>query len=322
MEDSPDTDLARASELWDKTARERNANPVQGWLDSPIVLESYVQPRVSGSPSVNWLFALVERLRIPPTGRWISLGCGSAGLEIVAAKAGLFSSLRAFDTSPVSLDVARTAAAKEGVDFIEFEIADLNRIRLPAASCDVVLMNMSLHHVKELRYLLGQIHSALTPGGFLLINEFIGPRQFQFTDLQLSLVRELLAAIPEFWKKDSATGQIKTEYIRMPVEHWNVADPSEAIRSDRILEEVRRRFRVIERKDYGGTILNLLLEHVIHNFDPSDEKDVAVIRLLGTIEDLLIRNGVIPSDFTVVAARKRNRFSPAGLRSRASGDHF
>jgi ubiquinone/menaquinone biosynthesis C-methylase UbiE len=309
-----ETDLERASRLWDKTAREREANPVQGWLDSPIVLESYVQPRVSGSPTVNWLFALVERLGIPPTARWISLGCGSAGLEIVAAKSALFGSLKALDSSPASLELARAAAAKEGVTSIEFDIADLNRLRLPAGSCDVVLMNMSLHHVKELRYLLAQIHSALTPGGFLLINEFIGPRQFQFTDLQLSLVRELLSAIPDFWKRDSATGGIKTEYVRMPVE-----DPSEAIRSDRIIEEVEKRFQVVERKDYGGTILNLLLEHVIHNFDPSDEKDVAVIRLLGTVEELLIRNRIIPSDFTVVAARKKSLFPLGGLRSRASG---
>lgn len=314
-----ETDLERASHLWDKTARERETNPVQGWLDSPIVLESYVQPRVSGSPTVNWLFALVERLGIPPAARWISLGCGSAGLEIVAAKSALFGSLKAFDSSPASLELARAAAAKEGVTCIEFGSADLNRVRLPAVSCDVVLMNMSLHHVKELRYLLAQIHSALTPGGFLLINEFIGPRQFQFTDLQLSLVRELLSAIPDFWKRDSATGGIKTEYVRMSVEHWNVADPSEAIRSDRILEEVEKRFQVVERTDYGGTILNLLLEHVIHNFDPSNEKDVAVIRLLGTIEELLIRNRIIPSDFTVVAARKKNRFSLGRPRLRASG---
>lgn len=308
MSDANETDLERASDLWDATARERVTNPVQGWLDSPIVLEAYVQPRVSGSPKVNWLFGLVERLGIPRTARWVSLGCGSAGLEIVAAKSGLFGSLRAYDGSPVSLNLARGAAAKEGVTNIEFDSADLNRLRLKAHSCDVVLMNMSLHHVKEIRFLLEQIDSALTAGGYLLVNEFIGPRQFQFTDLQLSLVRELLAAIPDNWKRDSATGAVKTEYIRMPVEHWNVADPSEAIRSDRIIEEIQRRFDVIERKDYGGTILNLLLEHVIHNFDSCNEKDVSVIRLLGTIEDLLIRNAVIPSDFTVVSARKKRRF--------------
>ena len=33
--------------------------------------------------------------------------------------------------------------------------------------------------------------------------------------------------LPEFWRRDSATGGLKDEYIRMSVEHWNVADASE-----------------------------------------------------------------------------------------------
>jgi ubiquinone/menaquinone biosynthesis C-methylase UbiE len=308
-----ETELDRVTALWDKTAQDRAVNPLQGWLDSPIVLENYVRPRVSGSPYVNWLVGLIERLRIPNTARWLSLGCGAAGTEIFIAKLGLVSSLVALDSSPASLEQARQAAEAEGVTSVEFGQADLNRLQPPKAGYDVVLMNMSLHHVKEIRALLSRVRRALRPGGLLLLNEFIGPRQFQFTDLQVSLVEKLLAALPSFWRMDSATGEIKSEYRRMPVEHWNIADPSEAIRSDLIVSEVSRQFQIVERVDYGGTILNLLLEHIVHNFDPADEKDVAVIRLLGTIEGILLEGGMIPSDFTVIAARKRSAM-PAFLR--------
>jgi ubiquinone/menaquinone biosynthesis C-methylase UbiE len=301
------SDLERVRELWDKTVEQRIQNPLQGWLDSPIVLESYVQPQASGSGQVNWLIGLVERNRIPRTGRWLSLGCGSAGIEIFAAKQGLFRSMLALDASPASLEAARKAAQAEGVTNIEFGPADLNRLDLPPSEYDVVLMNMSLHHVRELRDTISQVHRTLRPDGFFLINEFIGPRQFQFTDLQVSLVAELLAALPPAWRRDSATGELKTEYIRMPVEHWNVADPSEAIRSDRIVPEVERQFDVIERIDYGGTILNLLLEHIIHNFDPADEKDVAAVRLLAAIEAILIRQRIIPSDFTFMVMTKKTK---------------
>lgn len=313
MERPTEPDLDRVAERWDTTVRERAANPLQGWLDSPIVLETYVQPKISGSPHVNWLVGLVGRLGIPKTGRWLSLGCGSAGQEIFAAKMGLFASLVALDASPASLEQARQAAAAQGVANIEFGSVDLSRLRLSSRAYDVVLMNMSLHHVKGLGNVLGQVYRSLRPEGLFLINEFVGPRQFQFTDIQLSIVRELLAAMPPRWRMDSATGVVKSEYVRLPVEHWNVADPSEAIRSDRIVPEIEKRFETVERIDYGGTILNLLLEHIVHNFDPADEKDVAVIRLLGTFEEALIRSGVIPSDFTVMAAKKRpfrfwNRF--------------
>lgn len=299
------SDLDRVTELWDRTARDRAVSPVQGWLDSPLVLESYVQPTVSGSPQVNWLIGLADRLKIPKTTRWLSLGCGSGGLEIFAAGQGLFRSLTAYDVSEASLDQARQAAAAQGIQNLEFRLGDFHRVELPAAAYDVVLMNMSLHHVKELRRVLAGVQRTLTPGGWLLVNEFIGPRQFQFTDLQLSIVRDLLAAMPASWRQDSTTGEVKTEYRRMPVEHWNVADPSEAIRSDLIVEELQRQFRIVERIDYGGTILNLLLEHIIHNFDAADEKDVAAIRLLSAFESILIRQGAIPSDFTVMAMKKR-----------------
>jgi ubiquinone/menaquinone biosynthesis C-methylase UbiE len=302
--------LERTAALWDETARQRAVNPIQGWLDSAIVLETYVQPRFSGSPHVNWLIGLVDRLRIPKTGRWLSLGCGAAGLEVFAAGQGLFQSMVALEASSISLDQARQAAATQAVTNVDFRLANIDRLELDPSSYDVVLMNMSLHHVKELRTLLSQVRRALRADGFFLINEFVGPRQFQFTDLQLSLVADLLAALPEEWRRDSTTGQVKDHYRRMPVEHWNVTDPSEAIRSDRIVPEVEKQFRVIERIDYGGTILNLLLEHIVHNFDPAVEKDVAAIRLLSTFEAILIRQGVIQSDFTAMAARKRDRLRP------------
>lgn len=303
MDDS--SELERVRSLWDKTSEERLRNPVQGWLDSPIVLENYVQPKVSGSPQVNWLVGIVERQRIPKDGRWLSLGCGAADIEIFASHQGLFRSLVALDASPASIEVGRASAAAKGVSNIEFGLADLNHLDLPEAAFDVVLMNMSLHHVKQVRETLSQVHGALRPHGRLLINEFIGPRQFQFTDLQLEIVEQLLRALPPFWRQDIATGGEKTRYVRMPVEHWNVADPSEAIRSDIIVSEVERQFEVIERIDYGGTLLNLLLEHIIHNFNPGDPKDVAVIRLLAEFESILIGKGCLPSDFTVMALGKK-----------------
>ena len=296
--------VRRAADRWDRTAQERASDPLQGWLDSAIVLEKYLQPRISGFANVNWLVGLAQRLRIPKGGRWLSLGCGTGDQEIIAAKAQLFSSLVALDASAQSLEEGRRRAAASGITNIEFGTVNLDALDLPPSAFDVVLMNMSLHHVKRLRLVLSQIDRALRPAGLFLINEFVGPRQFQFTDLQLGLVRELLDDLPSEWRRQRG-GEIKTEYVRLPVEHWNRADPSEAIRSDRIIPEVERRFQVVERIDYGGTLLDLLLEHIVHNFDSSKEKDVAAVRLLARVEDVLIRAGVLPSDFTVMAMRKK-----------------
>jgi O-antigen biosynthesis protein len=294
---------SRVVARWDETATARAIDHLQGWLDSPLVFGEIFPTRVSGAPHTNWIEGLMARAGIPKGGRWASLGCGAAGEEIKAAKLSLCGRLSAFDASRASLDLARRAAAEAGVTNLSFDTIDLDRFSLPAGAFDVVMMNMSLHHVREIRVTLETVSRALAPGGFLLLNEFVGARQFQFPETQLEAVRTLLAALPEPYRKDSTTGLPKTEYVRMPVEHWNVADPSEAVRSDLILPEVERLFEIVVRADYGGTILNLLLEHIVHNFDPLDEKDAALVRVLAAAEALLIDSGVLASDFTAIAAR-------------------
>lgn len=303
--------LEKVVSRWDATAEARLENPIRGWMDSPIVLETCVLPKLGGGPGRHWLPALVERHGISKHSRWLSLGCGAAGTEIAASGWGLFRSMLALDASSNSLKIAAANAERQRATNIEFGSADLERLELPRAAFDVVLMNMSLHHVRNLRGAILQVRRALLPGGFLVVHEFVGPRQFQFTDVQLRLVRDLLSALPERYRRDSTTGQIKADYVRRPIEYWNVADPSEAIRSDCIVAELERQFRIIERLDYGGTILHLLLENIVHNFDAADERDRALIALLGRIEDALIRAAVIGSDFTLMTLRPaRNFLSP------------
>lgn len=307
-EDTPTLDdpLCRVAKCWDRTTETRSQNPFRGWLDSYHIASERLNARVTGSPSVNWLIGLARRLEIPSTSRWLSIGCGAAGQEIGAAQEGLFAHLDAIDISPAALDEARRVAAAAGVENVTFHELDFHHFEPPPESYDVVFMNMSLHHVAELDSLLSRIATSLTPNGFFLINEYIGPSQFQFGDLQLTIVRDLLAALPEELRQDLTTGATKTCYERRPVEYWNMVDPSESVCSELIVPTLDRYFDVVERIDYGGTILHLLLEHVIHNFDESNAYHLAILRLLAGIEDVLIGRGVVTSDFTVMALRRND----------------
>ena len=310
MTDAGKEELQRVAALWDDSTRNKERQPLQGWLDSPLVREICVLPRITSRTAITWVEAMSERLGLRSGGTWLSLGCGVAATEIAAGTRGLFDSLDALDASTVSLAAARKAAAAAGVSTITFGDVDLNDVRLSESHYDVVMMEMSVHHVRELENLLSEILRALKPDGHLLVNEFIGPRQFQFTDLQLGIVREFLAVLPRRLRQDSWTGGLKSEYVRMPIEHWNTVDPSESIRSDEIVPVLESVFDVVLRVDYGGSVLMLLLEHIIHNFDPGDPNDIEVLRLLTRAEEALIRQNVIPSDFTMIAARKRSSLAP------------
>jgi hypothetical protein len=84
----------------------------------------------------------------------------------------------------------------------------------------------------------------------------------------------------------------------------NAVDPTEAIRSSEIIPLLRASFDVIEQIDYGGTLLNLALEEITGNFAETPE-DLAVLQRLFDAERDYLRQGVIPSDFSVLVARNR-----------------
>jgi hypothetical protein len=51
----------------------------------------------------------------------------------------------------------------------------------------------------------------------------------------------------------------------------------------------------------------MLLDGIIANFDEEKEYDVAILRLLSYIDSILISEKVMPSDFAVVVARKKEK---------------
>ncbi|MCL5267868.1 MAG: hypothetical protein M1469_07180 [Bacteroidetes bacterium] len=68
---------------------------------------------------------------------------------------------------------------------------------------------------------------------------------------------------------------------------------------------LERKFNVLERRDYGGTILQPLLKDISHHFiEMTPEKEEA-LRLLFRAEDFLLGARLIESDFTFAVAQKK-----------------
>jgi len=82
-------------------------------------------------------------------------------------------------------------------------------------------------------------------------------------------------------------------------------DPSEAVRSSAIVPLVGKYFRIIERNDYGGTIINTLLQDIIGNFRKDRLLDLRILRILFQLERLLVKSKVLPSDFTLIVAGRK-----------------
>ena len=89
----------------------------------------------------------------------------------------------------------------------------------------------------------------------------------------------------------------------LPLAHFQRHSPLEGASSRQILPALERRFELVDRRDYGGTLLNPLLEGIVANFSDSSANDRALLELVAACERLLMREGELPSDFAVLIAR-------------------
>lgn len=290
----------------------RTAPAAVGWTDSPTIAGEHIQPMVAQRTSEgHWLLDMFSQLPIPRNGAWLSLHCGGAGLEFLALQRGLFATLDGYDPSPQAIATARAWVAQHGIGGVRFAVGTVPDIDPAPASCDVVLSNFTLHRVRDLDGFLARLDRALRPGGWLILNEYVGPRHFQFQPRQLQIVEELLAALPVRLRLHWPSGLLKSFHLPPPVAHFLAHAPNEAVSSEEIVPGVSARFDLVSRRDYGGSILSPLLEGIIGDFNESREDELAMLRLLAAFERILLREAALASDFTVLVARKRATGEPA-----------
>jgi len=299
----------RAAMYWDNNVKihEDITSPIS-WLDSPLVRTYAIKKLPAGKKDyfVNEWLIWVKDNHIPvPLERGLAIGCGDGSLERHAISLHICSAIDGCDISRKSIEKAIQLAKKNNLsDSIRYFVCDMNHHVLEPLKYDIIFCGSSLHHLKNLEHAISQIKKALKPNGLLILNEFVGPSQFQWTDKQLKIMNDLLDILPKRLRLDSITGNLKTTISRPTLDHMNKVDPSEAIRSQEIIRVIEQNFSVIERIDFGGTLLHMLLHSIVNNFNASNEDDIAILRLLGYIEQVLIDESALTSDFAFIVAKK------------------
>ena len=147
-----------------------------------------------------------------------------------------------------------------------------------------------------------------------MVNEFVGPAQFQFTDVQVAIANEVLGVLPDRWRMDSTTGRTKTEYVRQPRDYWKATTRRRRCGPTRSCRSSSGASRWCCAATTAGRSSTWFSSTSCTTSTRGDEKDVAAIRLLGLLEDLLIRHGVLESDFTLRVLRKGPRTGPPTTR--------
>lgn len=268
------------------------------WWSVPGMIERW-NTMISGDPTTDYFKYVSERyfaVRRPRTA--LTLGCGTGRREREWAKYYTFERHDAVDISSKSIEEAITHADQAGLSYLDYAVQDINDIVLPEDIYDVIFAEQSLHHVTALEWVLAEIKSSLRFGGFFVVHEYVGPSRFQWTDRQLEVINATLSILPERYRQSlTRPGTIKNKVNRPRIKDMVKGDPSEAVRSAEIPYLLRSSFEVIEWKEWGGTILHMLFDDIAGNFNAERTDDMAWVSLLCEIEDLLLSQGEISSDF-------------------------
>jgi ubiquinone/menaquinone biosynthesis C-methylase UbiE len=281
---------------------------LKGWLDWEFIEVEHIRPSLSGDKNVYYLQHFLENhLPRRPVQRALSLGCGGGNLERALIHLNAAQAMDAYDASPESIRLASQLAEKEGLSHrIKYAVCDINKLELAEDSYDFIVAKMSLHHFSDLDHIYGQIRRALKPNGVFMFNEFVGPTRFQWTDLQLFHANRILNTLPAKYRYSAYTGQVLTEICRPTIREMIEMDPTEAINSSSIMPLLEKHFDILEHKEYGGTLLHLLMNHIMANFDTDDESQAALAKIIFLYEQTLIENKVLESDFCYVVARAKS----------------
>jgi SAM-dependent methyltransferase len=214
------------------------------------------QPRINqaltGDPERDWMDDLLGR---GPFRDAAMLGCAEGGYERRWLDAGGSRRLDIYDLSPGVLRKFRERLGvgrlgKRAGRRVRFVPADLNFVRLPPGTYDVVWSTSCLHHVANLEHLFAEVERALRPGGLFVVHDYVCERHFRYTPARLTRVNTLLQEVPVRYR----TGGIAA--IEVPAR--SDLSPFCGVRSPDILPLARERFDVLH-EGVDGALFPLFL---------------------------------------------------------------
>jgi ubiquinone/menaquinone biosynthesis C-methylase UbiE len=298
-------EVERAKTKWDDAHSKANYK-MRFAMSHPVVRKYVNKNYLGGGMPLSVLKSHID----DPVDRALELACGRGDLALAMIENGYAKHVDAIDVSDAAVVDAQNRASAKGLQSVNFKVADVNTIELEPNTYDLIYFSQSLHHIEALEHVYEQVSHELKSDGIFYVNDYVGPSRMQWSDKQLEIMNEILSILPEHYR-ELLTGDLgyqgthKEKVHRTPVAIYLKVDPSEGVRSAEILPLVKKYFDVIDERPWGGTLHYELLRGIIHNFDINNENDTAILEMILKMEQLLITNNVIGSDFMCFVAKKR-----------------
>lgn len=282
---------ARTISFWAENLRVTeagNARSLNFW-DVPLSLREQQRmafPGVGdGAPQLPAIKLLFDKVQPGTLKSGISIGCGSGHKELKLIKAGAVEHFTLVELVPELLESARKRFEAEGLASnawcYEGSFEQLIDHRF-----DLIYFDNSLHHMYDIKNLIPKVLTMLKPGGFFVMDDFVGPTYNQFTEEVYNYADHVRRLLPtDFWQ----AGDIVPELARLPVEAYLNSDPSEACDSGAILPAIAKHMPGVEIIPTGGLIYYLACREVFHKLTAGSDRDEAIIRLLYELDRALVK---------------------------------
>ena len=219
----------------------------------------------------------------------LSLGCGAGRRERELVFAGVCRSFHGIDISEQAIATARDIAKEQSLP-LTYEVADLNFVELPEKTFDLVVAQTCFHHVLFLERVAEQVWRSLKSNGYLWIHDHIGETQGQYDPKRLSIMNQILAILPEKFRKNKVNGRLIAE-IKRPVP-GHLGSPFESIRSGEIVPVFQRWF-TIEWKTEFDAFLRLVLPQGTRAAYLENEDTKALLEILMLLDRLCIEEKIV-----------------------------
>lgn len=266
------------------------------WWIIPRVHERW-NALMTGNPAMGYeAFLSTQYLKGRTNLRLLSLGSGDGAHELELATYGNYSHITCVDIVQTRLDVAASKVNETHEATFEFICKPVHQLQLEASSYDVVLFNQSLHHFKNVDYLLGTtVKAYLKTNGLLVINEYVGPDRLQFPNYQIKAINKGLQLLPTKFKKRLKRNVVKNRFYGSGWLRMVIADPSECVDSSCILPACHKHFTTVYERGYGGNIIMNVLKDIAHHFTNPDQQTSDALNQLFDFEDAYLKTHT--SDF-------------------------
>jgi SAM-dependent methyltransferase len=218
--------------------------------------------------------------------------------EIHFLRRGAFGRVVGIDCSPRVLAVAQRAAVGLSLSLL---CADANAVVADRGGYDLAFSWMAMHYIADLGHVYGELAERLRPGGLLVLNEYVEGAHFRCDREHSSLMESRLQRLPQELRCD-VNGMVRTQATPCP-EHVAKQDPSKAVRADEIMPRLEERFRVLDRRDYGGGLLQFVLSGSAHRLREGNPEHMEWLARLYRAEQEGMAAGTVPNHYLVHCRR-------------------